>query len=400
MIRLDPFIDWLDERLPIRGVLSTLAQNLRKPIPRHANIFYTLGSLALFLFILQALTGLLMMIYYKPTVRDAYNSVRFIHDTVPFGWLVRQIHVWGANLMVLTVIVHMIKTFVYGAYKRPREITWLFGTILLGIVFGFGFTGYLLPWDQLAYWATTVGTEAPGSLPVMGPLVRELMRGQAEVGEATLGRFYVVHVAVLPILFVAAVSAHLILIRIQGTAPLSRTDEPEPTRSQLEAEGGKPFYPNHILKEGIVVYIALGLLLTLAILYPMMPTEKADPFSTPEGIKPEWYFLPMFQLLKYLPEPIAVGLPGLVGTLIFLLPFLDRSPERHPRRRPVAITIATAFLIITLGLGALGHLSESQRDVFGTSYYFNAKGWPSPIETSTPEEPNHKGSTTEGSITE
>lgn len=379
MNRLDPLISWLNERLPIRTVVSTLEQNLRKPIPRHANIFYTLGSLALFLFLLQAVTGLLMMVYYIPTVRDAYNSVLFIHDVVPFGWLVRQIHVWGANLMVLTVLVHMVKTFIYGAYKRPREITWLFGTILLGIVFGFGFTGYLLPWDQLAYWATTVGTEAPGSLPVMGPLVRALMRGQTEVGEATLGRFYVVHVAILPILFVAAVSVHLILIRIQGTAPLSRADEPEPTPSQIEAEGGKPFYPNHILKEGIVTYIALGLLLTLAILYPLMPTEKANPFSTPEGIKPEWYFLPMFQLLKYLPEPIAVGLPGLVATLIFLLPFLDRTPERNPRRRPVAIAVATGFLIVTLGLGLLGHLSETQRDILGTPYRFNAKGWPSVI---------------------
>jgi len=372
-------IDWLDERLPLRQVLETLVKNLRKPVPPHANFLYTLGSLALFLFVLQAITGVLMMIYYKPTVRDAYDSVYFIHDRVPFGWLIRQVHVWGANLMVLTVLLHMVKTFVYGAYKRPREVTWMFGTILLGIVFGFGFTGYLLPWDQLAYWATVVGTEAPGSMPVFGPLVRELMRGQTEVGEATLGRFFVVHVAVLPVLFVAAVSVHLILVRIQGTSPLNRTDEPEPTRSQLQAEGGHPFYPNHVLKEGIVAYLILGLLLTLAILYPLMPTERADPFTTPEGIKPEWYFLPMFQLLKYLPEPIAVGLPGLVAAVVFLLPFLDRSPERNPRRRPAAMAIAAGFLILTLALGLLGHVSETRRVIFGTSYDFSAKGWPTPV---------------------
>ncbi len=379
MNRLEPLVQWLDDRVSIRPLLATLAENLRKPVPRHANVLYTLGSLALFLFLLQAITGILMMVYYKPTVRDAYNSVLFIHDTVPFGWFVRQIHVWGANLMVLTVLIHMVKTFVYGAYKRPREITWLFGTVLLGIVFGFGFTGYLLPWDQLAFWATTVGTEAPGSMPVVGPLVRELMRGQTEVGEATLGRFFVVHVAVLPVLFVGAVSIHLILIRIQGTAPLSRTDEPEPTRQQLQAGGGKPFFPNHVLKESIVAYAALGLLLTLAILYPLMPTDRADPFNTPDGIKPEWYFLPMFQLLKYLPEPIAVGIPGVAAVLIFLLPFLDRSPERHPRKRPVALGVATGFVVVTLALGVLGHLSETERNLFGTTYRFSAKGWPTAV---------------------
>ena len=160
---------------------------------------------------------------------------------------------------------------------------------------------------------------------------------------------------------------------------MNRTDEPEPTRSQLQAEGGHPFYPNHVLKEGIVAYLILGLLLTLAILYPLMPTERADPFTTPEGIKPEWYFLPMFQLLKYLPEPIAVGLPGLVAAVVFLLPFLDRSPERNPRRRPAAMAIAAGFLILTLALGLLGHVSETRRVIFGTSYDFSAKGWPTPV---------------------
>lgn len=376
MIYLERIIDWIQARIDVRGAAEFLLDNLRKPIPKHANFLYTFGSIALFIFSLQAITGILMLVYYKPTVKEAYDSVQYIHETVPFGWLIRQIHVWGANLMVFIVFVHMVKTYFYGAYKKPREITWMFGVVLFGIVLGFGFTGYLLPWDQLAFWATTVGTEAPGSMPIIGPLTRELMRGQAEVGQATLGRFFVLHILILPALFVGAVGIHLFLIRYLGTSPLTRTDKPEPTKAEIATDGGTPFWPNHVIKEGIASYLLLGILFTLAVFVPLMPGPPADPLSTPEGIKPEWYFLPMFQLLKYLPEPIAVGLPGLVGLLIFLLPFLDRSPERHPAKRPVAIWLGIGFLTVTFGLGILGALSETTRTVFGTTYHFDSKGIP------------------------
>lgn len=385
MSRLAPILDWVQARVDVRGATAFVLDNLRKPIPKHANFLYTFGSIALFTFVLQAITGILMLVYYKPTVKEAYDSVFFIHETVPFGWLIRQVHVWGANLMVLVVFLHMLKTFVYGAYKKPREMTWMFGVVLFGIVLGFGFTGYLLPWDQLAFWATTVGTEAPGSMPVVGPLTRELMRGQADVGEATLGRFFVTHVLILPVLFVGAVGAHLFLIRYQGTAPLSRTDEPEPTKEEIGRAGGKPFWPNHVLKEGIACYLFLGLVLTLSILYPLMPGAPADPFNTPEGIKPEWYFLPMFQLLKYLSEPVAVGLPGLVAGVIFLLPFIDRSPERRPSKRPVAMGLGVAFLVVTLALGVLGALSDTTRTVFGTDYRFDSQGIPHAVEPAAEE---------------
>jgi len=387
MNRFDPILDWVQDRIDIRGALAFLSDNIRKPIPKHANFLYTFGSIALFIFGLQAITGILMLVYYKPTVKEAYDSVQYIHNTVPFGWLIRQIHVWGANLMVFIVFVHMVKTFFYGAYKKPREITWMFGVVLFGIVLGFGFTGYLLPWDQLAFWATTVGTEVPGSMPILGPMIRELMRGQADVGEATLGRFFIAHIIVLPVLFIGAVGVHLFLIRYFGTSPLSRTDEPEPTKEEIGNAGGKPFWPNHVLKEGVACYILLGVVITLAVYLPLMPGPPADPYSTPDGIKPEWYFLPMFQLLKYLPEPIAVGLPGLAGLIIFLLPFLDRSPERHPSRRPVAVWSGIAFLVVTFGLGILGGLSETTRDIMGTTYHFDAKGIPHVVSDSTSVEP-------------
>ena len=385
MMHPDKIIDWVQDRIDIKGAGRFLMTNLRNPIPKHANFLYTFGSIALFIFALQAITGLLMLVYYKPTVKEAYASVQFIHEAVPFGWLIRQIHVWGANIMVFVVFVHMVKTYFYGAYKKPREITWMFGVVLLGIVMGFGFTGYLLPWDQLAFWATTVGTEAPGSMPVVGPMITELMRGQADVGQATLGRFFVLHILVLPALFIGAVGIHLFLIRYFGTSPLSGTDKPEPTKAEIGQDGGKPFWPNHVIKEGIASYIVLGVILTLAVYYPLMPGPPADPLSTPDGIKPEWYFLPMFQLLKYLPEPIAVGLPGLAGLIILLVPFLDRSPERHPSRRPVAVWLGIGFLAITLTLALLGELSETTHTLFGTTYHFDTKGFPHTVEPSAAE---------------
>ena len=380
MIRPTQLIGWVQERIDVQSAIAFVADNLRKPIPKHVNFLYTFGSIALFLFVLQAITGTLMLVYYKPTVKEAYGSVQYIHETVPFGWLIRQIHVWGAHLMVFVVVVHMAKTYFYGAYKKPREITWIFGVALFGIVLGFGFTGYLLPWDQFAFWATTVGTEAPGSVPVLGPVIRELLRGQTEVGQATLGRFFVAHIILLPVVFIGSLALHLFLIRYLGTAPLSRTDEFEPTNDEIGRSGGKPFWPNHALKEGIACYIVLGIVLALAVYLPLMPGPPADPYNTPDGIKPDWYFLPMFQLLKYLPEPIALGLLGVASLVIILLPFIDRSPERHPAKRPVAVWAGILFILVTVGLGVLGALSETRREIFGNTYHFDTQGIPNRIE--------------------
>ena len=386
MKTIDLISDWLTDRYPIKTVWTSICRHVRNPVPAHANFLFTLGSLAILLFCIQVVTGILMMVYYKPSVREAYTSVQHITEEVPFGWLIRQVHSWGSNLMVLVVFLHMLKAFVYGGYKKPREMTWVLGVILLGIVMGFGFTGYLLPWNQLAFWATTVATEAPGSMPIAGPIIAEIMRGGPEVGEATLGRFYVAHVVLLPIALIAIMGLHLLLVRFQGTSPLMRTDELEPnTEEKLEA-GGKPFFPNHVIKEGIAAYLIIGILLTLAILVPFHLDEPANPFETPAGIKPEWYFLPMFQLLKYLPEPVAVALPGIFGLLLLILPFLDQSPERHPRKRPVCIGIGTALLVVILILGILGKVSETEMEIFGKNYHFDAKGFPHLVQQV--EEPN------------
>ncbi len=371
---------WLSDRYPIHSIWASIQRHIRNPVPAHANFLFTLGSLAMLLFGIQVITGVLMMVYYKPSVREAYTSVLYITEEVPFGWLIRRTHSWAANLMVLVVFLHMLKTFVYGGYKKPREITWVLGVMLLGIVMGFGFTGYLLPWDQLAFWATTVATEALGSLPIAGPLIADLMRGGPEVGEATLGRFFVAHVVLLPVALIAVMGLHLLLVRFQGTSPLLRTDEPEPdSESKLKA-GGKPFFPNHVIKEGIASYLIAGILLSLAILAPFHLGEPANPFETPVGIKPEWYFLPMFQLLKYLPEPVAVAFPSIFGLILLLLPFLDRSQERHPRKRPVCLGIGAAMLMVILALGILGQVSETEMKIFDRTYRFDSKGIPHPVQ--------------------
>jgi quinol-cytochrome oxidoreductase complex cytochrome b subunit len=205
----------LDQRLGIRDALE---KNLKKPVPHHVNWLFCFGGLSLFLFIIQAVTGVLLLMYYRPTIAEAYKSVVFITNNVPFGWLVRGLHHWAANLMIVMVFLHMARVFFYGAYKPPRDFNWVTGVILLMLTLGFGFTGYLLPWNQISYWATTVGTEAPGAVPVIGGYLTMLIRGGQEVGQTTLTRFFAVHVVILPLFISFFLLGHFFMIRKQGIA--------------------------------------------------------------------------------------------------------------------------------------------------------------------------------------
>lgn len=368
---------WLDERLDLGSLVEGVKANLRKPVPAHLNWLFTLGAAIAALLGLQIFTGILLLVYYRPGAESAYSSIERIIEEVPLGGFVRSLHVWGADLIVIFLVLHMARVFVYAGYKKPRELTWIIGVMLLAVVLAFGFTGYLLPWDQRAYWGTVVATEASASIPVLGPIVRELMLGGTEVGDATLGRFFALHVAVLPLALLLLTSLHLFLIRYQGISSLRRTDEPEPTSCEVRAEGGEPFFPHHVLKDLTTIYLVMGVLTSLAILYPAHLGVPADPLSTPAGIKPEWYFLPAYQLLKYVPEAIGVLVPPLLFGLLFLLPFLlDRSEERHPRGRLRAIGIGGCVLALVILLGLLGHVSETRRTILGTTYYFDIQGMP------------------------
>ncbi|OGO40971.1 MAG: hypothetical protein A2W36_00940 [Chloroflexi bacterium RBG_16_58_14] len=206
---------WVDDRLGLTGIYNVV---LDRKVPK-VNWWYTLGSASLFLFLLQAVTGIFLAVYYVPSTKDAYNSIQYIMNDVTFGWLIRGIHHWGASLMVLFVFLHMLRTFFYAAYKFPREITWLSGVVLLLATLGMGFTGYLLPWNQRSYWATVVGTEIAGTVPVIGDFILRVLRGGNDLSAVTLARFFAVHIWFLPAIIVALIGVHVYLvIRIGITA--------------------------------------------------------------------------------------------------------------------------------------------------------------------------------------
>ena len=205
----------LDERLNIREALE---KNLKKPVPPHVNWLFCFGGLSLLLFGVQAITGILLLMYYRPTMAEAYKSVVYVTNEVPFGWLVRGLHHWGANLMIIMVFLHMARVFFYGAYKPPRDFNWVTGVLLFLLTLGFGFTGYLLPWNQISYWATTVGTEAPGAIPLLGRFLITFIRGGVEVSQSTLTRFFAIHIVVLPVLICFFMLGHFFMIRKQGVA--------------------------------------------------------------------------------------------------------------------------------------------------------------------------------------
>jgi quinol-cytochrome oxidoreductase complex cytochrome b subunit len=319
---------WLDERVGLADV-EKIAKKKEVPVHRHT-IWYYLGGMTLFLFGVQVATGILLLFYYRPSAEEAFESVQFLMTEVQFGWLIRSIHAWSANLMIFTLFVHMFSVLFLKAYRRPREVTWFSGVGLLGIALGFGFTGYLLPWNELAYFATQVGTEITGVVPVIGPFLRRLLRGGEDVTGATLTRFYGIHVAVLPMLVTMLLGLHLFMVQKHGmSAPPA-----------VERRGTKrvmPFFPNFLLRDLIGWLSALAILAALAAYFPAELGQKVDPFEpAPIGIRPEWYFMFMFQTLKYLPsfilglegEVVGVLGFGLGGLFLLLIPFLDRRTAR------------------------------------------------------------------------
>lgn len=372
---------WFEDRFDLKAIQEPLDYQLRKPLPKHISWFHTLGSMSLFLFLSQIMTGILLLIYYRPTTGEAFESIKFIMTKPDMGWLYRQIHAWGSNLMILVVFLHMLRTFLTGSFKKPREITWFIGVTLFILTLIFGFTGYLLPWNQLAYWATTVGTEIAGAVPGVGEFVKVFLRGGQSVGAETLSRFFVIHVIILPWLVFFLVAVHLFLVRFQGMS----TMDPVGKEKEIKKGEGIPFFPHHVVKEGVVFFLLLGILITLSILLPFELGEKADPLKTPDGIKPEWYFMSMYHVLKYFPKLIGIFVVGLAPLLLFLWPLLDKSPYRAPSKRPVSMTIGVLTILSLLIFGVLGTLSETKQKFFGKTYEFDIYGAPHLITTTATE---------------
>jgi len=340
--------DWIEQRTRARSLMAAL---LHVRIPAEARTFYFGGS-ALFLFGIQVATGTLLALYYKPTPAAAYDSVLTIMSDISFGWLIRSVHHWAANLMILIVVLHLLRVVSQAAYKYPRELTWLVGIGLFGITMVFGFTGYLLPWDQRPYWATVVGTEIAGFVPVVGEQMLVLLRGGVDVTEATLSRFFGLHVLVLPLALVAFLAVHLVLVHQLGLANPRR---PDPRGREPEGRT-VPFFPNYVLDELIAWYVLLALLVVLASLFPAGLDAKANALETPVGTKPEWYFMAVYEFLKMVPRIVGIMVPIVGLGLLAALPFLDRRPEVLIRRRWISMLVASVILGVFVALTARGFM--------------------------------------------
>ena len=354
-------VDWLDERVDLSGVKHFIAE---KGVPVHAQeVWYYLGGLTLFLFAVQVFTGILLLLYYRPSSTEAYESVQFIVTTVPFGWLIRNIHSWSANLLVAAAFAHFFSVFLLKSYRKPRELTWISGVLLLLLMFGFGFSGYLLPWNELSFFATKVGTGIAGSVPFVGKFVLRLLRGGDDVTGATLSRFFGFHVAVLPAITTALIAVHLLLVQRQGmSVPLHVEQSLKPG----ERVRTMPFFPNYILRDVLAWYVALAVLAALALFDPWELGKKADAFAAvPAGIKPEWYFLATFHTLKLLPSHILgmegehLGVMGFGLVVIFLVfvPFLDRRSNAG-KRSPLFTGLAILGLVYLVVFTLLGHYAR------------------------------------------
>ena len=338
---------FLNDRLPLDGVM----EHLRKPLPKHINLLFSLGSLAMFLLLLQAATGAFLALSYSPSPDHAHNAVKYISEEVPFGNFVRGLHHWGASAMVIIVFLHILRVVLYGSYKAPRELTWVVGVLLLLVTLGFGFTGYLLPWDEKAYWATVVGIEISSTAPVLGDVVAKVLRGGAEVGAVTLSRFYALHTIWLPWLAFGLVGLHLFLVRFYGSSGL-------PKNTSEDMKTGKPFYPDQVF-EDVVGMLILFVVLACAALFAPVPLEDvADPTNADYDPRPEWYFLFLFQLLKYFQGPFEIlgtfVIPTVGMLLLLFLPFLDKSERKVLWKRPIAMTVTSVCVVAIVGLTILG----------------------------------------------
>jgi ubiquinol-cytochrome c reductase cytochrome b subunit len=336
-------LDWLDHRAGTRTLASVM---LDEPLPPGTGWFFTLGSVLLALLGVQLATGAFLTLYYAPTPDHAYDSVRFISSTGA-GRLVRGLHHFGASFLVVAAALHMLRVVAFGSYKRPRELTWLSGVVLLFLILAFALTGYLLPWDQRAYWATVV-TINISRLPPGGAIVGAILQGGASIGALTLTRWYAAHVIFLPAALLALIGAHLYLMRRHGISGPVRPRGGSPT----------PFYPTQAARDVTVVSLVLLALVALA-WRGMGPTAgPADPTDASYIPRPEWYFLGLFQLLKYFPGRLevigAVVLPTILGALLALLPWLDRGPSREPRRRRGVLGATVATVVAIIVLTALG----------------------------------------------
>ncbi len=342
-------IAYISDRARLHSLMEYMS---KKTVPVHKHTFwYYFGGITLFLFIVQVCTGILLLLYYRPSAEGAFESVQFILTQVHFGLLIRNIHSWSANIMILMLFIHMFSAFLMKAYRPPREITWISGFLLLFISLGFGFSGYLLPWNELAFFATKVGTEMAGVVPGIGDWLMRFLRGGEEVTGATLTRFYGFHIAVLPGITTILLFIHIVMVQIHGNAKPMTMEHSKRTM---------PFFPHFLLRDIVAWMIGLAIVAFLAAVFPWELGQKADPFApAPAGIKPEWYFMFMFETLKIFPSKILIFDGEVVAVFAFFLagffwvfvPFLDKKAQRgvlSPLFTAIGIFAIIYIAVVTL----------------------------------------------------
>ena len=343
---------WIDERWPLSPFIRLA---LEEEMSGGSSYAYVFGSAALIIFVLQAVTGIWQLFTYVPTLDQGYNSLNYLRTEVPFGWLIHGFHYWGANAMVVCVMLHISQVFIWGAYKRPHELQWVTGVILFLLTMAMSLTGGALPWDKRSYWLVEVASSAAGTVPVIGELIKRIMLGGGIIGQLTLSRFFVLHAAVVAGTLFAIAAVHLVALRKVGNAG--------PWDDEKRQRKG-PFWPDQVFKDGLVAGLIILLLVALSVFFPPPYAGMADPLDASYIPKPEWNFLFFYQALKFFPgrlEVIAtVGIP-LVGTLVLLLiPFVDRDRERRPVRRPVAMAGWTVVVLTFIALTLAGAYSKPE----------------------------------------
>ena len=332
---------WVRQRLPIDE--ATLRHLSAEPVSGHLKRWWwCLGGTPLYLFLLQLLTGIMLTFYYVPQPDHAYASVQYITAEVPFGWYLRGVHKWSATLMVIAVVLHMMRVYFTGAYRKPRELNWIIGCLLLLITLVFGFTGYSLIWEQLSYWGVTVAANIAAATPLVGDLAADFIRGGSEVGPNTLTRMFVFHIGVLPTLMFALLVIHVYLIRTHGVSQMSggkRSDEKT-----------FPFFPDHFVTELIMAMFLMFLITCLVLIFPAGLGEAANPLVTPEHIKPEWYFFWAFRWLKLMTDSTAVVTQGIFILFVMAWPFIDGWVRKRFAASEISIFIGILVVLYLVGL--------------------------------------------------
>ena len=368
---------WLDRRYEL-GPLVRFLQHKEVPVGTHSLFWYYLGGLTLFFFSVQIGTGVLLLVYYQVGEQTSYESIRFITTKVPFGWLLRSLHCWSAHLMIVSLVLHMFSTMLLKAYRPPRELTWVTGFVLFALALGFGFSGYLLPWNELAFFATAVGTDSVKAVPGIGDWLMQVLRGGVDVSGNTLYRFFALHVVILPLATFAVVGVHLLFIQRQGmAAPRGHA-----------ASRGMRFFPDFALRDLLLWLLCLLLLASLAVFLPYGPRipgvewelgRKANPLAPAyPGIKPEWYFLWVYQLLKEFPPHLlriegpqaALAVVTVLMGIWAVVPWLDRRASRE-QASPAFTDLGVAAILfigfLTLKAWDIGGGAAAQPDVLAVA---------------------------------